>query len=231
MQRLLNQDFFKIWSHEMAYTLGFFAADGSMLKNTRGAHFIEFTVIDRILLEFIQEATKSNHRIAERERGGNCRTAYRLQVGSKEWFTDLEKLGFTQGKSKTLRFPRVPKEFEHSFIRGYFDGDGCVYFKELQFADRARKRWILMTTFTSGSRAFLESLWRILKKRGIDGGSIRQKTRGFDLALSHRGSLALYRLMYHTGSTTGFFLPRKHLLFEKAFKTLYGKEFIDNVRS
>lgn len=66
----------------MAYTLGFFAADGSMLKNTRGAHFIEFTVVDRMVLEYIQQVTKSNHHIAERERGGNCRTAYRLQLGS-----------------------------------------------------------------------------------------------------------------------------------------------------
>lgn len=152
-------------------------------------------------------------------------------LGVKEWFIDLTKLGFTQGKSKTLRFPNVPKEFEPSFICGYFDGDGCVYFKELQFSDRPRKRWILMTTFTSGSREFLESLWRVLKKNGISGGSIRQKARGFDLALSHRDSLALYKLMYHTGSTTGFFLPRKHLLFEKAIETLYGEEFMRNVRS
>jgi len=37
-----NENFFKKWTPEMAYVLGFFAADGSMVKNKRGACFIEF---------------------------------------------------------------------------------------------------------------------------------------------------------------------------------------------
>jgi hypothetical protein len=40
IHKKVNQDFFKKWSPEMAYILGFFTADGSMAKNKRGAHFI-----------------------------------------------------------------------------------------------------------------------------------------------------------------------------------------------
>ncbi|HRH55724.1 MAG TPA: LAGLIDADG family homing endonuclease [Candidatus Paceibacterota bacterium] len=229
--RTLKQDFFARWSEEMAYVLGFFAADGSMLKNSRGSCFIEFTITDRVVIDYIRSVAGSDHAISIRERGGNCRTAYRLQIGSKRWFDDLNQLGFTQAKSKTLAFPRVPKEYESAFIRGYFDGDGCVYFKELKFADRAKKRRILMTTFTSGSKVFLVSLWQVLKKHDVQGGSIRRKERGFDLALSHKDSLALYKLIYHTGSTTGFRLPRKQVLLKKALESLYGKEFMRNVRS
>lgn len=229
--RTLKQDFFAQWSDDMAYVLGFFAADGSMLKNTRGACFIEFTITDKVIIDHIRRVAGSNHRVAERERGPTCRTAYRLQIGSKDWFEDLSRLGFTQAKSRTLQFPVVPEEYEAAFVRGYFDGDGCVYFKELKFAGRAKKRWILMTTFTSGSRSFLVTLLALLRNHNIAGGSIRTKDRGFDLALSHKDSLALYRLMYHTGSTTGFCLPRKHLLLKKALETLYGKEFMRNVRS
>ena len=68
--RALNQDFFGAWSSEMAYVLGFFAADGSMVKNTRGAHFIEFTITDRIVLEQLRKVTGSTHRIAERKKKG-----------------------------------------------------------------------------------------------------------------------------------------------------------------
>ncbi len=229
--RTLKQDFFAEWSDDMAYVLGFFAADGSMLKNSRGSCFIEFSITDRSVIEYIRRVSGSNHRVAERERGPMCQTAYRLQIGSKTWFEDLSKLGFTQAKSRTLRFPAVPERHEAAFVRGYFDGDGCVYFKELKFADRAKKRWILMTTFTSGSQKFLIELQDLLRRHNIKGGSIRMKERGFDLALSHRDSLALYRVMYHTGSTTGFCLPRKHLLLKKALETLYGKEFMRNVRS
>lgn len=35
----VNKDFFKKWSNEMAYVLGFFAADGNMIVNKRGGQF------------------------------------------------------------------------------------------------------------------------------------------------------------------------------------------------
>lgn len=218
--RDLDQDFFKKWSPRMAYVLGYFAADGSMLKNSRGGHFIEFTSTDRILITMLKQSIGSTHRIQKRERGGNCKTAYRLQIGSKHWFKDLSGLGFTQAKSRTLSFPEVPIQQLTHFIRGYFDGDGCVYFNKLQYADRVKKRWILLTLFTSGSRSFLTSLWDILKQKGIQGGSLKKKTRGYELVFSHRDSLALYRFIYHTAPISDLFLPRKRQKLERAIRVL-----------
>ena len=221
MHRELNHDFFKKWSPAMAYVLGFFAADGSMLKNNRGGHFIEFNITDRVVLYQIRAAIISNHKITKRpSRSPKWKDIYRIQIGSREWFTDLTRLGFTQHKSNSLRFPRVPKKYVGDFIRGYFDGDGCVYFKKLKYADRKNKRWVMLTLFTSGSRDFLEELHKTLKVFGVNGGSLRKKTRGFDLSLSHRDSLALYRLMYHTGKVSDMFLPRKREKLERAIKIL-----------
>ncbi len=226
--RTLRHDFFKTWSHDMAYVLGFFAADGSMLRNSRGAHFIEFTVVDREVLLYIQKVTGSNHAIASRERGGNCKTAYRLQIGSAAWFSDLGNHGFTQSKSRTLSFPKIPKTYLKDFIRGYFDGDGCVFFASCFSKERNKDIWVFTTSFTSGSRKFLEELHAELRTLGLAGGSLKAKERGFELVFSRRDSLALYRLIYHTGRTTGFALARKRSVFEKAIQTLYG---IENVRS
>ncbi len=221
IRRTLNQDFFKKWSIEMAYVLGFFAADGSMLINKRGSCFIEFTSTDKILLEHIQKASGSNHGISVRPfRNQNWKEQYRLQIGSKEWFGDLTAHGFTQHKSSTLTFPNIPDKYLGSFVRGYFDGDGCVYLNELQFADRHRKRWILMTLFTSGSRDFLEELLARLRPHGIQGGSFGTKARGTDLRFSHKDSLALYRLLYHTAPTSDLFLPRKREKLERAINVL-----------
>ena len=204
----------------MAYVLGFFAADGSMLKNKRGAHFIEFTITDRIVLEQIQRVTNSTHRIARRERGSNCKTGYRLQIGSKEWFSDLSQLGFTQNKSSSLLFPKVPKRYFGDFVRGYFDGDGCVYFNRLKYSDRKNLRLVLLTLFTSGCRSFLESLWHNLQAHGIRGGSLKNKTRGFELVFSHKDSIALHRLMYHTDKSPILYLPRKRKKLESAIREL-----------
>lgn len=218
--RTLNKDFFKKWSPEMAYVLGYFAADGSMLRNGRGAYFIEFTSTDRTLISLVQNAVASSHSVTARRRGGNTKTAYRLQIGSKDWYEDLCFLGFSQAKSKVLRFPRVPKTLDSHFVRGYFDGDGSVYLAKLASSDRKNKRWVFLTLFTSGSRSFLLSLWSLLKKHGVQGGSLRRKGGGFDLSFSHRDSLALYRFMYHTAEASELFLPRKREKLERAVKTL-----------
>lgn len=219
--KTLNHNFFVRWSPEMAYVLGFFAADGSMLKNRRGAHFIEFQITDRDILVFIQKALGSNHTISVRNRDSKYSTAYRLQLGSKLLFEGLVRHGFTQAKSRTLRMPSVPNKFLPDFIRGYFDGDGCVYFATLKFADRKKPRHVLQTIFTSGSRDFLLELRKVLHHHGLMGGSVRRKTRGFDLLFSHKDSIALYSFMYNTISAADFFLARKHLIFQKAIKTLY----------
>ncbi|MBI5003981.1 hypothetical protein HZC00_02725 [Candidatus Kaiserbacteria bacterium] len=220
-KKTLDQDFFKNWAPTMAYVLGFFAADGTMIKNKREGHFIEFHITDRKLLFDIRRAVSSNHKIAIRVRNPKWKLGYRLQIGSKRWFSDLQRLGFSSRKSNVMLFPNVPDEFLGSFIRGYFDGDGCVYFKNLKFADRKKARWILMSVFTSGSRQFLMQLHTALKRHGVQGGSIRNKKSGYDLSLSHKDSLALYRLMYDTVSDTSIMLPRKYRLFTKAINTLY----------
>ena len=205
----------------MAYVLGFFAADGNMIRNRRGAHFVAFYSCDKSILLLIQNVMGSSHRIGVRHRVPPWRTAYQLQIGSKEIFNDLVKLGFVPAKSKRLKLPAVPKKYLGDFVRGYFDGDGCVYFKRLKFADRKNPRWILQTIFTCGSKNFLFELQTLLQQNDIIGGSIRKKTRGFDLLLSHKDSVALYKLMYHTVSATGLYLPRKYKLFRKAIRTLY----------
>ncbi len=222
MRRKLNQDFFKTWSPEMAYVLGFFAADGSMIRNNRGGHFIEFQIADQIILRAIRAAVGSNHKITKRIANlPNRKTLYRLQIGSLEWFGDLSQLGFTQHKSNTLQFPDVPEIYVGDFVRGYFDGDGCIYFRKLQYADRKKMRLVLLALFTSGSRTFLVSLWECLKRYGVEGGSLKKKAHGFELVFSHRDSVALYRLMYHTANSADLRLPRKYRLFTKALKILY----------
>jgi len=123
MYRTLNQDFFKTWSSEMAYVLGFFVADGNMIKNKRGAHFIAFYRTDKDIIEKIKFLLKSSHKISAKDRrieNPKWKLAYQLQIGSKEVFDDLTKLGMTPNKSLTIRMPKVPIQFLSHFLRGYF---------------------------------------------------------------------------------------------------------------
>ena len=203
----------------MAYVLGFFAADGTMVANKRGAHFIEFHSTDKQLLFIVKKLFGSNHKISTRDKHNpKWKIGYRLQIGSNEMFGDLVSLGFTPNKSLTIEFPKVPRRLLGDFIRGYFDGDGCVYFKKHRAKDRKRLRRVFSSRFTSGSKKFLQSLQIQLN---FDGGFISQKKGGYELVFSHKNSLDLYRLMYHN-DCHGLYLNRKYKLFRKAVSTLYG---------
>ena len=208
----------------MAYILGFFAADGYMVKNKRGAHFVEFYITDADILRRIRRALNSNHSLSRIEpRSINHKPSFRLQIGSREMFHDLVALGFTQKKSKTLKLPTIPERYVSHYIRGYFDGDGNVYFRKHWVAARNKKKWIFTTRFTCGCKTYLEDLLQLLHTCGLKKGFILSKYggSGFELVFSHLDSLALYRLVYNTAHDTDFYLPRKYKLFRRAIRTLY----------
>lgn len=208
----------------MAYVLGFFAADGSMIESRRGGHFIEFHITDKEILVAIRNAMNSNHAIAARKRANpRHKIGYRIQMGSKELFTDLLELGFTPRKSLTLKMPSIPKKHVSHFVRGYFDGDGCVYFKSLRFTGRKNARYVLQSLFTCGTHNFLVALQVLLQQHGVKGGSLKKKKGGNELMLSHLDSVALYRIMYNNLQDSDIYLARKYKLFTHAIETLYGK--------
>src|SRR3989344_8046642 len=125
IHRTINQDFFKKWSSEMAYVLGFFAADGNMIKNNRGGHYIAFYSNDKELLIKVKNMLAANHKIGLKKQALPKHPAYQIQIGSKEIYFDLLKLGLVPNKSLVLKVPVIPKKFIKHFVRGYFDGDGC----------------------------------------------------------------------------------------------------------
>lgn len=214
-----DEIFFKTWTPEMAYILGFFTADGSMIRNKRGAHFIEFQITDKDLLERIRRLIKSNHKITVRKRKDGWKTSYRLQIGSKEIFNDLLKFGLTPNKSKKVRLPDIPKKYFHHFTRGYFDGDGNVTVSKYIRASRNNKKSsTILSGFISGSKKFIEKLHIDLKKiAGVKGGTLYYHAKGYRLYFSVNDSLILYKFMYKN-LKNNLFLARKKKVFERYFK-------------
>ena len=213
----VNKDFFKKWSHDMAYVLGFFAADGSMIKTKRGTHFIAIQVIDKEIVYAIRKVMDSEHTISKRERFGNESDAYRLQVGSKEMFEDLIQLGFVPGKTKRLAMPVIPKKYFGDFVRGYFDGDGNVWVG-FKHKERSKALYTISTVFTSGTKEFLINFQLRLQELISTSGSLVEK-KGLQcssLQYSIGDTLKLYDFMYNRGTLTSkLFLNRKKVVFEK----------------
>ena len=210
-----NENFFKKWSSEMAYVLGFFCADGSMTQNKRGACFIEFQITDEDLLEKIKTVLGSNHKITARKRDPKFKTSYRLQIGSKAIFNDLINLGIVPQKSKILKFPKIPKKYLSDFVRGYFDGDGNVVVSQYNRKNRkSHKGRTMFAGFTSGSKNFLVGLQKCLQKHAFLGkGSLYFASKGHRLYYSVNDTKKLYSFMYRK-LKSDLFLIRKKRIFE-----------------
>ena len=206
----VNQNFFKKWTPEMAYVLGFFAAYGNMIKNNRGAHFIAFYSTDRHLIDNIRALLGSNHKIALKKqavRNRKWKSSYQLQIGSKEIFSDLIALGMVPNKSLILKMPAVPTKYLNHFVRGYFDGDGHVSVSKYQRMGRKNKSKTIITGFTSGSKIFLQSLRNLLKKYARTEGGTLFTNDGYRLCFSVTDSERLYNFMY--GGEPNLYLERK----------------------
>jgi intein-encoded DNA endonuclease-like protein len=214
----VNKDFFKKWTPEMAYVLGFFAADGYITVNKRGGQFWCIQITDRKILFSIRKAIASEHTISMRKASSSTSSVYRLQIGSIEMCNDLRKLGYTERKTKSLAIPHIPKKYFPDFVRGYFDGDGNVWLG-LIHKERKKSTFTIMMMFTSCSHIFLQQLHEVLTYLGIQGGSIhRSKDNYSRLKLSSNDSLKLYEIMYNTGAVNNLYLQRKKRIFENYLK-------------
>ena len=219
MYRAVNKNFFKKWTPEMSYVLGFFAADGYITVNRRGGQFWCIQITDKGLLETIKKTVQSNHKIGMRKRKSNESGIYRLQIGSIEMCDDLRNLGFVERKTKNLSVRKMPNQYFSDFVRGYFDGDGNVW-SGVTKKHRKTPSLTLLTAFTSCSRKFLTFLLKELNRQGIEGGSIYDSKGNYSrLQFGTRDSLKLYDFMYNQSTSSGLQLLRKKVVFEK-FQTM-----------
>lgn len=193
----INQDYFKTWSHNMAYVLGFWFADGCIY----GGKMFDITQSkrDKYILKAIAK---------ELEYEGNLyddvdRQSSRINFSCVVIYNDIIALGGEERKSLTLKFPQVPKEYLPDFIRGFFDGDGCVM---------NLKNNRLNSAFTCGSRIFLESLLEVLREEAdIVGGSFDDSC--CSLKFGKKDTLKLGNYIYRNNPE--LFLLRKKLKFFK----------------
>ncbi len=129
----LRTDYFDHWSPEMAYDLGYIAADGCVRGGKNTVLQLACLTDDEEIILGIRERLGSLHavtRIAEQpERRGRFvrRPRTQVHIWSRELIEALARHGILPDKSHSdMPLPAVPDSFLPHFVRGYLDGDGCV---------------------------------------------------------------------------------------------------------
>jgi len=125
--------FSKIDTIDKAYFLGLLYADGWVSNSkSRGKEF-GIGLIDLKILEIFSSYLQSNHPIRPcKKKKQHHSQGYNLSIIRDKLHDDLINLGCILKKSLILKFPnekQVPCELLSHFIRGYFDGDGCIFVK------------------------------------------------------------------------------------------------------
>lgn len=131
--------FSKIDTEEKAYFLGLLFADGYIEapnKNSNGKVCLRLSKPDIYMVEALASAICPENTVRYRKayidsRNWNIKESAEISFTSKIINNDLNNLGMLYGKSKLGRiFPNINKDLIRHFIRGYFEGDGCLCIKQ-----------------------------------------------------------------------------------------------------
>jgi len=138
----------------MAYVLGYIFADGNVSKNDNR---VRISSIDIDILEAINILVCEQNLI--RQESNMNGQWYTLTIPSQEIQQDLMNLGVTPNKSLTCTYPQVPHQYQHDFVRGYFDGNGCVSAR--RHKDSAIPT--ISTEIATGSECFKDGIIKALE--------------------------------------------------------------------
>jgi len=121
-------------TEEKAYWLGLLITDGWVYKKG-GSHTIGISLEekDKYLMEEFKKFLGTPNKLLSKESKnikGETRRCWTLMVNSKQLFEDLKKYGVIERKSSNTnpKLELIPKDLQHHFWRGCFDGDGCYYY-------------------------------------------------------------------------------------------------------
>lgn len=213
----VKEDFFKKWSSQMAYVLGFTFADGN-IHRTSLSWDIQKRDLD--ILRKLNNVFQSTYPIKERGE-----TSYRLRINNQKLIEGAIKKGLLPKKSLRVVFPEVPETLTRHFVRGYLDGDGWI-------TNRSGRNEVDLG-FVCGNKEFLSTLLNIFEKTLKVTGRVRTKIKitpkGFKsttylLEYYSSSAVEIADWLYKDMKAEDLYLERKHHKYLDA-KIIYNKIF------
>lgn len=204
--------FNNIDNEEKAYWLGFIFADGCIASGRSNNIEISLQKSDVGHLE------KFKHFISAKQNIVVDSFRCRICITNKNLKDSLIKLGCTPKKSLTLQFPKIENSLMRHFIRGYFDGDGCI--------TRSRKNSIWTdANIACGSEDFIFALKKYLEEElDIDFLYIYRRPNSNTKILMVTDS-KFKKLVNYMYLDCNIYLDRKFHRFENSIAVLSGNRY------
>lgn len=236
-----NENYFNIINTEAkAYFLGLLYSDGTVASDRylgngkiilRNQISIAVKEDDKHILESFLKELNSNYKIyniKNQLKSPNWKNQVVVTVTSKQIKNDLIKLGCIPNKTINLSFPTesiVPNEFLNHFIRGYFDGDGCIWIgsrKEMTYNDgillKKRTRIIHNMKFhITGLYSFINTLQDVLINNiNLSKTKLYHTKKNDDIVtMEYSGKNNIKKFYEYIYKDSTIFLLRKKIIFDQ----------------
>jgi len=223
-----NDKYFEqIDSEDKAYFLGLLFADGYNFIGKSYMVTLQLCIGDIDILKQFRSYIGDCTIYIYKNKNKNHQDIARLQINSKKISTDLHNIGCVQGKSLILEFPDsvLIEPFMNHFIRGYFDGNGCVWegkrgkvlCKDISRKEGERIRIVHNVKFNIvGATNFIKGIQNILVSELGFGQTILnngKKIRGYS-QLEYSGRLQMKKFYDYLYNNATLYLERKKRKFE-----------------
>lgn len=199
---IANSHAFTDYSESSCYWAGFLAADGCV---TGGTVKVCLNYDDTAHIEKFRSFLGSTHSITS-----NTDKYYRSEINFRhpQIVEDLEiNYNIVPRKSLTYKLPRLPNKYFKHYLRGYFDGDGCIC---ESFSNINSVTATLYTTIT-GSGEFIEELYSTINTLlGTSGTTATKDNNVKIIKYCTNSSLVLLDYMYKDSIDH---LDRKYMLY------------------
>lgn len=227
-----NENYFEnLDSKDKAYFLGFIYADGFITKRSQSQDVLGLTLAEIEPIDKFKKYIQTEKPVGYYKKTNSYSDKsyeYKLALLSDKLVSDIEKLGVIERKTLVLTFPDISEELIPHFIRGYFDGDGSVFYHK-----DSRKEYdnTYLGIDICGTKEFLEGLISKLPFLTPEDHVLykekRRNTNCWNIKMaSNIRSLQLYHFMYK--HCDDLYLSRKRKKFEDFIKDRSSTTIIAN---
>jgi hypothetical protein len=220
IRKKFNEDYFEVIdTPDKAYFLGFIFADGCLIDNPKEYRYklnIKIHNKDEEILKNFISLLDSEVEIWR----SNNREISEIGFSSKKMINDLKKIGLHPNKTYTINYPKIDEKLERHFLRGYFDGDGCIRITEDK-RDNSKRGDLRIV---GGSVNFIETLNKRMNK--IFGVNLNKlygpKNKEYKF-VGWAGMSDIEKIYNGFYSETDLFLNRKKIIFDEVIDIIGSK--------
>jgi len=214
-----NDNYFKNWSNEMAYFLGLIAADGHVRKQNN-LLMLNLKKTDEKIIQNLKEALQYDgplYTINKKDGQTQCC----LRVCSKEIVADLNRLGLNGNKTFDFNWINgIEDKYVSHFIRGMFDGDGCIHINTIKGSHEAS----IVGTYRATEN--IKNKYNLFS--GKASGHLSKKGNVQSIVFNGRYNALAFLDWIYTDSTQSTRLERKYELYLKLKNTICQEEKLSN---